>query len=240
MKIKLLFVFGLIAMVCSAQKGKLLKGQVLADVKDVQGINVVNLALRKEVATDHKGLFSITAKPGDTLLFSAVQLKSRKIVVEKEDFDYLPYLVKMEVNVTQLKEVVIQQSNISAESLGIVPMGMKTYTPAQRRYYTATTGSGFVSVDAIINAINGKTKQLKKEIVVEKYQMTQTKLDNMFDEDFLIKEFSIKQENIEGFIVYASENPKVIQALKEKNKTLVTFLLGALATEYNKLTTNAK
>ncbi|WP_051369525.1 hypothetical protein [Flavobacterium cauense] len=249
MKIKLLFVFGLIAMVCSAQKGKLLKGQVLADVKDVQGINVVNLALRKEVATDHKGLFSITAKPGDTLLFSAVQLKSRKIVIEKEDFDYLPYLVKMEVNVTQLKEVVIQQSNISAESLGLVQKGTKTYTPAERKLRTAgdfkpihllAILGGSMPFDPIINKINGKTDRLKKEIVVEKHQMVQVKLGNMFDEDFLTKELNVKQEYLDGFIVYVSENPKVKQALKEKNKTLVTFLLGELAVEYNKMVADAK
>lgn len=240
MQQKLLFLFVLISLVSWSQNPKVLKGKVVADSKDLQGIIIQNISSKREVTSSDEGLFSITAKPGDTLLFTAIQLKSRKIVIEKEDFDYLPFLVKMEMNVTQLKEVVIQRSNITAESLGIVPVGMKTYTPAERRYYTATTGSGFVSVDAIINAITGKTKQLKKEIVVEKHQMTQTKLGNMFDEDFLIKEFDIKQEYIEGFIVYASENPKVVQALKEKNKTLVTFLLGELATEYNKLVVNAK
>lgn len=240
MRNKLLFLFFLISSVSWSQNPKVLKGKVVADSKDLQGITIQNISSKREVSSLEEGFFSITAKPGDTLLFTAIQLKSKKIVIEKEDFDYLPFLVKMEMNVTQLKEVVIQQSNISAESLGIVPMGMKTYTPAERRYYTATTGSGFVSVDAIINAITGKTKQLKKEIVVEKHQMAQTKLGNMFDEDFLIKEFDIKQEYIEGFIVYASENPKVVQALKEKNKTLVTFLLGELATEYNKLVTDAK
>jgi hypothetical protein len=240
MKIKLLFIFGLIAVVCSAQNVKVLKGKIVADSKDLQGINIRNLTSKKEVASLDEGLFSIMAKSGDTLLFTAIQLKPKKIVIEKEDFDYLPFLVKMEPMITQLKEVVITESSISAESLGIIPKGMKTYTPAERRYYTATTGSGLVSVDAIINAISGRTSMIKKEIVVEKYQMTQTKLDNMFDEDFLIKEFNISKEYVEGFIVYASENKKVVQALKEKNKTLVTFLLGELATEYNKFVANAK
>lgn len=81
---------------------------------------------------------------------------------------------------------------------------------------------------------------IKKEIVVEKHQKAQNKLGTMFDEDFLMKEFNIQKEYIEGFIVYASENPKVMQALKEKNKTLVTFLLGGLAAEYNKFFVDAK
>lgn len=239
MQQKLLFLFLLISSITWSQNVLVLKGKVVADSKDLQGINIRNLSSKREVSSSEEGFFSITAKPGDTLLFTAVQLKSRKIVIEKEDFDYLPFMVKMELMVTQLKEVVIDES-VSAESLGIVPKGMKTYTPAERRYYTASTGSGFVSVDAIINSINGKRKQIRKEMVVEKHQMAQTKLGNMFEEDFIIKEFNIKKEYIEGFIVYASENPKVKQALKEKNKTLVTFLLGELATEYNAFIANAK
>jgi len=239
MRQKLLFFFLLISSVIWSQNVRVLKGKVVADSKDLQGINIQNLSAKREVSSSEEGFFSITAKPGDTLLFTAVQLKSRKIVVEKEDFDYLPFLVKMELMVTQLKEVVINQS-VNAESLGIVPKGMKTYTPAERRLYTSTTGSGFVSVDAILNAISGRTSMIKKEIVVETHQKAQNRLGNMFDEDFLMKEFKIQKDYIDGFIVYASENPKVKQALKEKNKTLVTFLLGELATAYNKIVVNAK
>ncbi len=239
MQQKLLFLFLLISSLSWSQNTRVLKGKVVADSKELEGINIRNLSSKREVTSLGEGFFSIAAKPGDTLLFTAIQLKSRKIVVEKEDFDYLPFMVKMELAVTQLKEVVIQQS-VSAESLGIVPKGMKTYTPAERRLYTATTGSGFVSVDAIINAINGKTNQIKKEIVVEKHQMAQVKLGNMFDEDFLIKELNVKQEYLDGFIVYVSENPKIKQALKERNKTLVAFLLGELAVEYNKMVADAK
>lgn len=239
MRGKLLVFFLLISTITWSQNVRVLKGKVVADSKDLLGINIRNLSSKREALSSEEGFFSITAKPGDTLLFTAVQLKSKKTVVEKEDFDYLPFVVKMELMVTQLKEVVIKES-VSAESLGIVPKGMKTYTPAERRLYTATTGSGFVSVDAIINAISGRTSMIKKEIVVEKHQTAQRKLGNMFDEDFLIKEFNIQKEYIDGFIVYASENPKVKQALKEKNKTLVTFLLGELATEYNKFFANAK
>jgi len=239
MRGKLLVFFLLISTITWSQNVRVLKGKVVADSKDLLGINILNLSSKREALSSEEGFFSITAKPGDTLLFTAVQLKSKKIVIEKEDFDYLPFIVKMELMVTQLKEVVIKE-RVSAESLGIVPKGMKTYTPAERRLYTATTGSGFVSVDAIINAISGRTSMIKKEIVVEKHQMAQRKLGNMFDEDFLMKEFNIQKEYIDGFIVYASENPKVKQALKEKNKTLVIFLLGELATEYNQFVANAK
>lgn len=249
MKIKLLFVFGLIAMVCSAQKGKLLKGQVLADSKDLQGINIQNLSSKHEVTSSDEGLFSIYAKPGDTLLFTAVQLQSKRIVIEKEDFDYLPFLVKMEVAVTQLKEVVIQQSNITAESLGLVQKGTKTYTPAERKLRTAGDFKpihllgilgGSLPLDPIMNKINGKTDRLKKEIKIEQSELLQQQLSNMFPEDYFISNLKIHRDYIEGFKVFAAEKPMMLSAVKEKNKTLVTFLLSALATEYNKLVIDAK
>jgi hypothetical protein len=40
-----------------------------------------------------------------------------------------------------LKEVVIDEnSQISAENLGIIPYGQKKYSPAERKLYTARSG----------------------------------------------------------------------------------------------------
>lgn len=233
MKQLLLFLIFSVPFFGFAQNVKVLKGQIVADSKDLGGINVGNLSSKKEVSTNAQGVFLIYAKTGDTLLFTSVHLKSKKIIIEKDDFDYLPFLVKMELKVTQLKEVVVE-NNINAVSLGIVPKGMKTYTPAERRYYTATTGSGLLSVDAILNAISGRTSMIKKEIVVERNQKVQNRLGNMYDEAFFIKELNIPQEYVEGFIVYAGENKRITAAVKDKNKTLTTFLLGEIATEYLK------
>lgn len=240
MKNRAVFVLFLIVAICSAQNVKLLNGKVVADVKDLQGVNVVNRASGKETATLDDGLFSIYAKPGDTLVFTSVQLNEKRIVIEKEDFDYLPFVVKMKVKVTQLKEIVITDSGVNAVSLGIVPKGMKTYTPAERRYYTATTGSGMVSVDAIINAVNGKTKQLKKEIKVERSEMLQQKLSAMFDEAYFIEELKIPSSQVNGFFVFAAENQALANLVKQKHKPLIQLELVKLASEYLKRLSDEK
>ncbi|KGO88791.1 hypothetical protein [Flavobacterium suncheonense] len=240
MKQKLLFLLLLVFSAAWSQNPKILKGKVIADTKDLGGITVGNLTTHKEVFTASDGQFSIYAKAGDTLLFTSVQLKTRKIVVEKEDFDYLPFPVRLELKVTEIKEVVVEKSNIDAVSLGIIPYKVKPFTPAERRYYTANTGSGLVSVDAIINTISGRNAMLKKEIAAERNKMIQERLGNMFDADYLMTEFKIPEDYIDGFVVFASENPKVAKAVKDKNKTLTTFLLGGLAETYNKMITDAK
>ncbi|HSD15197.1 MAG TPA: hypothetical protein VLB74_11160 [Flavobacterium sp.] len=240
MKNKLLFVSFFIVTICFAQNVKLLNGKVVADVKDLQGVNIVNLASGKEVATAEEGLFSIYAKPGDTLVLTSVQLNERRIVIEKEDFDYLPFVVKMRLKVTQLNEVVITESGINAVSLGIVPKGMKKYTPAERRYYTATTGSGIVSVDAVINAINGKNKQLKKEIKVERSELLQQKLSALFDEAYFTEELKIPPTQVNGFFVFAAENQELANQVKQKHKPLIELELVKLASEYLKRLSDEK
>ncbi|ESU23283.1 hypothetical protein FEDK69T_14380 [Flavobacterium enshiense DK69] len=238
---KLLFLVSfLIVTICSAQNIKRLNGKVVADVKDLQGINIINRTSGIELATSEDGLFSIYAKPGDTLVFTSVQLNEKRIVIEKEDFDYLPFIVKMRQKVIQLKEVVITDSGINAVSLGIVPKGMKTYTPAERRYYTATTGPGILPIDPIINAISGRTKQLKNEIKVERSEMLQQKLSAMFDENYFIEELKIPSAQVDGFFVFASENPELANQVRGKKKPLIELELAKLASEYLKRLSDEK
>ncbi|WP_313808448.1 hypothetical protein [Flavobacterium sp.] len=240
MKKQLLFILLLISSSIFSQSAKILKGKIIADTKEVGGVTIANLNSKREVFSATDGQFSIYAKTGDTLLFTSVQLKAKRIIVEKEDFDYLPFPVRMELKVTQIKEIVVEKSTIDAVSLGIISKKVKPLTPAERRYYTATTGGGFLPIDPIINAITGRTAMLKKEIAAERNKMIQERLGYMFDADYLMSEFKIPEDYLDGFVVFASENQKVAKAVKDKNKTLTTFLLGGLADEYNKMIADAK
>lgn len=234
MKIKILGFLVMISGVTFGQNAKVLKGKVVAPTKELYGINIRNLSSQKETSTIANGEFSITAKSGDTLLFTAVQLQPRKIVLEKEDFDYLPFFVKMNVKVTQLKEVVVEKSNITAESLGLVPKGMKTPSQeerAVRRYYTSQTGP----FESLIYAIDGTAKRRKKEIIAALgRQRLQHKLELMFDQSFFIDELKIPSDYLYGFYVFASENQGLAKVIEQKNKWLIKFELMKLAHEYSK------
>jgi hypothetical protein len=63
--------------------------------------------------------------------------------------------LKMTPIMNQLNEVMVYQyKNINAEALGIIPMGRKTYTPAERKLKAATGWSGQgggVSIDPLFN-----------------------------------------------------------------------------------------
>ncbi|HSD15198.1 MAG TPA: hypothetical protein VLB74_11165 [Flavobacterium sp.] len=240
MKSRSFFVFFFIVSICAAQNAKILNGKVIADVRDLKGINVENQVSGTVVATLEDGSFSIYAKPGDTLVLTSVQLNEKRIVIEKEDFDYLPFLVKMSVRVIQLKEVVIEKSSITAESLGLVRKGMKTLSPEDRavtRYYKAQTGP----VKALIYALDGTAKRRKIAIkATVKSQMLHDKLKLMFSEAYFVEELKIPSENLNGFYVFASENQALADVMQKKNKWLIKFELVKLASEYNKRLSDEK
>ena len=234
MKLGICIFFVLIANTVLAQESPriVLNGKINANSMDLEGVYVINLKTEKSTITEKDGYFSITATPGDTLLFSAVQLKENRVVLEPKDFQEELFIVKMEANITTLKEVVIKRyDNINAVALGISPSVIKHLTQAERKLYTAKSTTG----DAILNLMSGRTAMLKKELEAEKKWSYMQLLDNMFDQNHFVTILKIPLEYVKGFKYYAVENDKFTTILKTKNKTTTEFLMGELATKYIKI-----
>ena len=225
----------------------LLKGKVISDASSLDEIHVINLTNEKSTVTEKGGFFSILAKVTDTLMFSGMQIKGMQIVLKQSDFSENLFFMRLKQQITMLDEVYIKDySEINAFSLGIIPFGTKSYTPAQRRLRTATApfldlnaggmAGGSVGVDPIINWLSGRTAMLKKELAVEKKERLQVKIDNLYKEDFFVKTLKIPVEYIKGFQIYVNDDQRLIDSIKSKNKTMTTFLLGELAEKYKQIT----
>jgi hypothetical protein len=218
-------------------------GKIVANSLDLGTIYVINLKTEKAVVTDDNGDFSIAASVGDTLQFSANQLKELKIVLTQKHFQKELFEIKMEMIVNQLREVIIKKNNsINAVALGIIPKGQKTYTPAERKLKTATSlnatasagsmAGGSISADPLLNFLSGRTAMLKKELEVEKKQSYLLLLEGMFDKNHFINKLKIPLAYVKGFEYFVVENDKFTKILNAKNKTTVEFLLGELAIKY--------
>ena len=234
MKLGICMFFVLIANTVLAQESPriVLNGKINANSMDLEGVYVINLKTEKSTITEKDGYFSITATPGDTLLFSAVQLKENHVVLEPKDFQEQLFIVKMEANITTLKEVVIKRyDNINAVALGISPSGIKHLTQAERKLYTAKSTTG----DAILNLMSGRTAMLKKEVEAEKKWSYMQIIDNMFDQNHFVTILKIPLEYVKGFKYYAVENERFATVLKSKNKTNIEFALVTLAENYIKI-----
>ncbi|MDI5896876.1 hypothetical protein [Flavobacterium yafengii] len=236
MKIKntLLFVVFLFVQVVFAQtrKGNELRGKIIADSVAVDRITIENVTADKTAFSDVNGFFTIAVKEGDVLVFTAVNLEGLRMKIDKKDILQEVITVKMIPKSIILKEVIVNESSITAESLGIIPYGQKKYTPAERKLYTATSGNG---IDGLLNAISGRKAMLKKEIVIEKKEQLLARVEVLFEDKYYIENLKIATDYIKGFQYYCIDDTGFANALRSKNKTMVMFLIVRLAENYNEI-----
>ena len=242
----LILIFGSHTLWSQEEVRKTIQGKVTAEAADLEGIYVVNLKTEKTVITKNGGYFTIPAVEGDTLMFTAVEFKGKRMVLTKADLEKDLVFIKMEMIVNQLKEVMIfQHKNINAVSLGIIPKGQKSYTPAERKLKAAngldfagnsdgTSGVAF-SADPLLNLLSGKTAMLKKELEVERKEFWMEIINQMFDENYFVQKLKIPVDYVKGFEYYIVENNRFIETLKSKNKSMTNFLMGELAVQYNEM-----
>lgn len=225
-----------------SQNDSIIKGKIIVETNDNEGITIVNISNKTNTISGNGGYFKIKAKVNDTIMFSAIHLVAKKHIVTKKDFGKDLLFIKLEIYTRHIKEIMVTNADdINAESLGLVPKGQKKYTPAERRLRTAGDWSGtgingaLLSLDPLFNALSGRTKQLKAELEVERKEFLQNKINTNFDTEYFTKQLHIPEDYIEGYVFYIVEDPELREAVKAKNKTLITFRMSALAVDYLKL-----
>ncbi|SHG74951.1 hypothetical protein SAMN05444372_109128 [Flavobacterium micromati] len=206
--------------------------QLSSDSTAVHAIDVTNVTSQKTIVSNLGEFFTIDVKIGDVILLSSKDLETLRIKIDQRDIEKEVLTVNMGVKSIVLKEVIINESGVSSESLGIIPYGQKKYTPAERRLYTATTGGG---IDGLLNTISGRKAMIKKEIIVEKKEQLLAKIDILFEDNYYIETLKIPELYIKGFQYYCIDDISMANALRAKNKTMVLFLIVKLAENYNEI-----
>lgn len=208
---------------------KTIYGVVKVENASAEGIHITNLVSEKATITNEKGEFWLEANEDDLLVFSAVHLNYWRKSISANDIKNGKIEVVMTAKVSELEEVVVTEyTKINAQDLGIINYKPVSYTPAERRLRTATTGL----LDPLLNWISGRTKRLKKDIAIEQKEFMLVWLDDNFDNVLFTDTFKIPKEYVEGFKFYVVEDIDLAQAIQAKNKTRVTFLLGEIAQEF--------
>ena len=209
-----------------------LRGKIRAYSDELEGVNITNLSSNLTVMSGNGGYFKIHVQENDTIQFSAVHLKRKKVIITSSDMKSELLFVDMELANYDLKEVKINEfKNINAVDLGILSKPAKKYTPAERRLYTATGSANTyglntqVSFDAILNSFSGRTSMLKKEYTIKK-------LNEWFDDQFYVEKFNIPPDYVKGFQFYLAENVHLEKAVKSKNKNLTIYIIGELSASY--------
>lgn len=189
-----------------------------------------NFTTKKDTLTDLNGLFTIEAKPGDRLIISSPKLEGLEIVLNENSFSMNPLIIEVKSKANELAE--IQISRITAKSLGIIGKNVKEYTVAERRLRSASAGG---PVGMVYNLFSGQKDMLKKIVEVEKYEMNHEKLLRLLTEDFFLTTLRITKENLNGFLIFASEDITITKLLKDKNYGNLKFKLVELAFKFKEI-----
>ena len=226
----------------------IIKGKVTNET-DHDGIHVFNKTQSKYTISDEKGEFQIIASVKDTIVFSAIQYKLEELIVTDKLIKSQPISVFLTIKINDLGVVYIRpklsgnllddvkniptQELVTARTLGLPNADVIPPTPAERRLYAATHGGGILSIDAVLNAISGRTKKLKKIVKLER----KSQLENRIHQDFeqmIIADFGITKDEVYRFIFYASEDKLFSHIVKTKNGIVIYQFLQNKAKDYLK------
>jgi hypothetical protein len=98
---------------CQNVPRQVLRGQIVADSLEVEGISVNNISSNIGAVSDNMGNFTIYARPADTLLFSSISYRPARLILTKEDFELDKIVVQLDVNVTVMDELVITPNRLT-------------------------------------------------------------------------------------------------------------------------------
>ena len=238
---KILFLFFFSGQILFSQV-KLLKGKIVSESINLEGIHVINKTFGNATTSSSGGYFSLQVRLNDTVYFSAIHLEAKQLVVRENDLSKELLFVSMKYMVKQLDEItLIKYKNITPEALGIIPKGIRTYTPAERKlaaagefkwYSPLLIPLGGMSVDGLVNAISGRTAMLKKEYEVEKKEFFMEDVMLTFGKTFFQEQLKIPEDYIEGFLFYLAEDMEFRNFYKLHTKLMVEFELNKLAKQY--------
>lgn len=193
-------------------------GLVKHENTPLENVHVKNISSGKFSVSNSSGEFLFSLKQGDTLVLSHVGMNDLIQFTKEEDLQEPVLVFNMTESSSELREVVVDEtSEINAVSLGIIPKKIEKLSVNERRLRTAgdfkpkhllgIIGGG-VSFDAILNAINGRTKKLKRNVEIEKQQRNIAFLEIHYM-DYMKKEMKLNDQEAQMLISFMVEDPEL-------------------------------
>ncbi|MFS4494790.1 carboxypeptidase-like regulatory domain-containing protein [Maribacter sp. 2308TA10-17] len=198
---------------------KKLEGRVYSKDGDVSATTVQNISTDRATITDFDGFFQITANLNDTLVFSAVQFKKQEIVVSREILQQRTFNVYLEDALTELDEVVVTPYNLTGDitkdidiiktdpvvtssTLELPNAYVLPITKAERELFEATSGSGLIPLNPILNGISGRTKMLKKRIARNKLYSRTERVKEFYPDSLFRTDLKIPETKIDDLLYF--------------------------------------
>lgn len=205
---------------------KAVKGAVVSKSQEVNGVYVINTTSGQATITSARGYFVMPAKEKDTLIFSAVQFKKKQLIVTREILEKKTNLIYLEETLEELNEVVLDNRTfVTAKSLGLPNADAVVLPQSERLLHDADHGPMFgglsLNMNKLLNAINGRTKMLKKRVARDRRYAQSQQMRNSYADSVFIKDLSIPKDRIEEFMLYCEVDNEFASVSREKNDFII-------------------
>lgn len=211
-----------------------MQGVVKSKDSLLKNVHIKNVSSGKFSVSGENGMFQLNIKAGDTLVMSHVGMEDLISFIKTEDLQKSPLIFEMKEISQELKEVVVDEnSEINAVSLGIIPKKIEKLSMNERRLRTAGDFKpihllgllgGSLEIDPILNAINGRTKRLKKYIKIEKVQQNIAFLEIHY-KSYMEETMELSGGEPALLIDFMLEREELPRLLEEKNDAEIKLFL---------------
>ncbi len=230
MKKFLVFVLVLPSLVI-AQEKILLQGKV-TNIKDVEGIHIMNTSSRYNSVTDQYGNFAITVKQNDTLIFSSVQYMPKKVWIDREIFEKELLIITLTEMVNELDEVILGpdlsgnlkmdiekipvKDQINFDDVGIP--GFKG-TPEEKipPMIGGVIGPLSVNVEALYNHLSGYYRKLRLRRKWDAQNFAVAGLMQKYPPIFFEEAYHIPRNRVYDFLLFCIETTTLQSDFKNEN-----------------------
>ena len=223
---------------------KLITGTVYNDDSySIEGVHVLNITSNFNTITDSDGNFEIFANQNDEIIFSAIQFKRKKIIINDDLLNSISIKVYLEEFVNELDEVIVNSSglsgNLSTDLLnsGVIDpinfddLGIPGFTGIRMEKIPTNAQltselilaplTGGFNIERMYKWVSGYYKNLKK---VREYSNDYDLIDQIikfYGQSFFMQEFDLKIDNIHNFVTSTYLNYPVEENFKMGNYTIV-------------------
>ena len=242
MQKKLLYLFFTSSFITlQAQEKYLFSGKVLNLTSIIKEAHIINLKTNQGTISNEFGSYQIYASLGDSLKISSLQFSTTIRMITKQDLKSKIINIQLKEKTYVLEEIILKKTNltgslisdmkrkkegrkeVTAISLGLPNAGNKKLSQIDRKLYTATTGSGGVSLDLIINLLSGRIERLKKE---QKIVDENNDVEFIFQKlkHFIKSDFKIKKEHQYRFLYYCRSDSLFSKKYLKDELALIKFI----------------
>lgn len=216
---------------------KLLHGQVVNKSLSIESGNVMNINANTRTFIRANGLFDIMARPKDTLLFTGFAFQSKKIVLTEKDCAERLFSISLDLVNIELKEILVHKEqelkvkSLQGGSQGIVDMQFeddKLSSPKNIAMYSDQTikyGTDFVRIFKDVKKLLRKEVEVEEDVISDIAFVEYAK-DN-FTPDFYTKTLGLKEDEIDLFLMYCSNDAESKKHLQTDQKfELIDFMIN--------------